>query len=81
MRTVYYPIYTLRPYERGIHETLGKYNGIVMPSPGFQFACVHNIRIRYLLEHTLNVHRQPVLTHDKREIRLSPSSWQARTAN
>ena len=27
MRTLYFPVYTLRPYERGMGETLGKYSG------------------------------------------------------
>ncbi len=36
MRTLYGPIYTLRPYERGIQETLGKYSGFVLPGLGFQ---------------------------------------------
>jgi hypothetical protein len=28
MRTVYGPIYTLRPFERGIQEKLGKYQRV-----------------------------------------------------
>jgi hypothetical protein len=34
MRTIYGFIYTLRPYERGIRETLGKYAGFVMLAIG-----------------------------------------------
>ena len=34
MRTIYGPIFTLRPYERGIQETLGKYSRFVMPGLG-----------------------------------------------
>ena len=41
MRTVYGPIYTLRPFERGIQEKLGKYNRFVMPGLGFQMLFVH----------------------------------------
>jgi regulator of protease activity HflC (stomatin/prohibitin superfamily) len=40
MRTVYGPIYTLRPFERGIQEKLGKYNQFVMPGLGFQIPVV-----------------------------------------
>jgi regulator of protease activity HflC (stomatin/prohibitin superfamily) len=42
MRTVYGPIYTLRPFERGIQETLGKYNRFVMPGLGFQIPFIHH---------------------------------------
>jgi regulator of protease activity HflC (stomatin/prohibitin superfamily) len=41
MRTVYGPIYTLRPFQRGIQEKLGKYNRFVMPGLGFQIPFVH----------------------------------------
>jgi hypothetical protein len=36
MRTIDGFIYTLRPYERGIRETVGKYFGLVIPPLGFQ---------------------------------------------
>ena len=52
MRTVYGPIYTLRPYERGIRETLGKYSGFVMPGLGFQIPFIHLVRVRDVREHT-----------------------------
>ena len=46
MRTVHGPIYTLRPFERGIQETLGKYSRFVMPGLGFQIPIVHVVRVR-----------------------------------
>jgi regulator of protease activity HflC (stomatin/prohibitin superfamily) len=36
MRTIFHPIYTLRPYEQGIQETLGMYTRFVVPGLGFQ---------------------------------------------
>ena len=36
MRTIYSALYTLKPHERGIKETLGKYDGFVMPGLGIQ---------------------------------------------
>jgi hypothetical protein len=45
MRTLRGPIFTLRPYERGIQETLGKYNRFVMPGQDFR-PLVHIIRVR-----------------------------------
>ena len=45
MRTIRGPIYTLRPYERGIQETLGKYNRFVLPGFGFQVPIVHIVRV------------------------------------
>ena len=40
MRTIHGPIFTLRPYERGIQETLGSYSGFVMPGLGFQIPLI-----------------------------------------
>jgi len=42
VRTIYGFIYTLRPYERGIQETLGKYSGFKIPGLGFQIPLVEN---------------------------------------
>lgn len=75
MRTIYGPIYTLRPYERGIQETLGRYNRFVMPGLGFQFPLVHITRVRDIREHTMDIHPQPVITKDNVEIQVDGVMW------
>ncbi len=75
MRTIYSPIYTLRPFERGIQETLGKYSRYVMPGLGFQIPFVHLIRIRDVREHTMDIHPQPVITKDNVEIQVDGIMW------
>ncbi len=75
MRTVYGPIYTLRPFERGIQETMGKYNRFVMPGLGFQFPIIHILRIRDIREHTMDIHPQPVITKDNVEIQVDGIMW------
>ena len=75
MRTVYFPIYTLRPFERGIQETLGKYSRFVMPGLGFQIPFVHLIRVRDVREHTMDIHPQPVITKDNVEIQVDGIMW------
>jgi regulator of protease activity HflC (stomatin/prohibitin superfamily) len=75
MRTVYFPIYTLRPFERGIQETLGKYSRFVMPGLGFQVPFIHIIRVRDIREHTMDIHPQPVITKDNVEIQVDGIMW------
>ncbi|MBN1313953.1 MAG: SPFH/Band 7/PHB domain protein [Anaerolineales bacterium] len=75
MRTIYSPIFTLRPYERGIQETLGKYSRFVMPGLGFQIPFIHIIRIRDVREHTMEIHPQPVITKDNVEIVVDGIMW------
>jgi regulator of protease activity HflC (stomatin/prohibitin superfamily) len=75
MRTIYSPIYTLRPFERGIQETLGKYNRFVMPGLGFQIPFIHVIRIRDIREHTMDIHPQSVITKDNVEIQVDGVMW------
>jgi regulator of protease activity HflC (stomatin/prohibitin superfamily) len=75
MRTVYGPIYTLRPFERGIQETLGKYNRFVMPGLGFQIPFIHILRVRDIREHTMDIHPQPVITKDNVEIQVDGIMW------
>jgi regulator of protease activity HflC (stomatin/prohibitin superfamily) len=75
MRTVYGPIYTLRPFERGIQETLGKYNRFMMPGLGFQIPFIHILRIRDIREHTMDIHPQPVITKDNVEIQVDGIMW------
>jgi regulator of protease activity HflC (stomatin/prohibitin superfamily) len=75
MRTIYGPIYTLRPFERGIQETLGKYSGFVMPGLGFQIPIVHVVRVRDIREHTMDIHPQSVITKDNVEIQVDGIMW------
>ena len=75
MRTIYGPIFTLRLYERGIQEKLGKYHGFVMPGLGFQIPFIHITRIRDVREHTMDIHPQPVITKDNVEIQVDGIMW------
>jgi regulator of protease activity HflC (stomatin/prohibitin superfamily) len=80
MRTAYGPIYTLRPFERGIQETLGNYSRFVMPGLGFQIPFIHILRIRDVREHTMDIHPQPVITKDNVEILVDGIMWVRPTA-
>ena len=75
MRTIYGPIFTLRPYERGIQEKLGKYHGFVLPGLGFQIPFIHITRVRDVREHTMDIHPQPVITKDNVEILVDGIMW------
>jgi len=75
VRVVYGPIYTLRPFERGIQETLGKYSRFVMPGLGFQIPFVHIIRVRDVREHTMDIQPQSVITKDNVEILVDGIMW------
>ncbi len=75
MRTLYGPVFTLRPYERGIQETLGKYNRFVMPGPGMQIPFVQITRVRDIREHTMDIEPQPVITKDNVEITVDGVMW------
>jgi regulator of protease activity HflC (stomatin/prohibitin superfamily) len=81
MRTMYGPIFTLRPFERGIQETLGKYKRFVMPGLGFQIPFIHILRIRDIREHTMDIHPQPVITKDNVEILVDGIMWVRPTAD
>ncbi len=75
MRTIYSPIFILRPYERGIQEKLGKYHRFVLPGLGFQIPIIHITRIRDVREHTMDIHPQPVITKDNVEIQVDGIMW------
>jgi regulator of protease activity HflC (stomatin/prohibitin superfamily) len=75
VRTIYLPIYTLRPFERGIQETLGRYNRFVGPGLGFQIPFIHLIRVRDIREHTMDIHPQAVITKDNVEIMVDGIMW------
>ena len=75
MRTIHGPIYTLRPFERGIQETLGKYSRFVMPGLGFQIPIIHVVRVRDIREHTMDIQPQSVITKDNVEIQVDGVMW------
>jgi regulator of protease activity HflC (stomatin/prohibitin superfamily) len=75
MRVIHFPIYTLRPYERGITETMGQYSGFVMPGLGFQIPFLQLVRVRDVREHTMDIPPQPVITQDNVEIRVDGVMW------
>jgi regulator of protease activity HflC (stomatin/prohibitin superfamily) len=75
MRNIRGPIYTLKPHERGIQETLGKYTRFVQPGFGFQIPIVHLIRIRDIREHTMDIPPQSVITQDNVEIHVDGVMW------
>ena len=75
MRTIVGFIYTLKPYERGIQEFLGKYSRFVLPGFGFQIPVFQMIRIRDIREHTMDIPPQPVTTKDNVEIRVDGVMW------
>jgi len=75
MRTIIGFVYTLKPYERGIQEFLGKYSRFVLPGLGFQLPIFQMIRIRDIREHTVDIPPQPVITKDNVEIRVDGVMW------
>ena len=75
MRIIHSPIYVVKPYERGIQETLGRYSKFVMPGLGFQVPVVHLVRVRDIREHTMDIHPQPVITQDNVEIQVDGIMW------
>jgi len=75
MRTIRGAIYTLKPHERGIQETLGKYTRFVQPGLGFQVPVIHLIRIRDIREHTMDIPPQAVITKDNVEIMVDGVMW------
>jgi regulator of protease activity HflC (stomatin/prohibitin superfamily) len=81
MRTIYGPIYTLRPYELGIQETLGKYTRYVLPGLGLQIPFIHITRIRDIREHTMDIQPQSVITKDNVEITVDGIMWVRPTAD
>jgi len=75
MRTIHSFLYTLKPYERGIQETLGKYSRFIMPGFGLQIPIVQMVRVRDVREHTMDIPPQPVITSDNVEIRVDGVMW------
>lgn len=81
MRIKYGPIFTLRPYELGIQETLGKYTRFVQPGLGFQIPFIHITRVRDIREHTMDIQPQSVITKDNVEITVDGIMWVRPTAD
>jgi regulator of protease activity HflC (stomatin/prohibitin superfamily) len=81
VRIKYGPIFTLRPYELGIQETLGKYTRFVQPGLGFQIPFIHITRVRDIREHTMDIQPQSVITKDNVEITVDGIMWVRPTAD
>ncbi len=75
MRTIVSLLYTLKPYERGIQETLGRYSRFIMPGFGVQIPMLQIIRVRDVREHTMDIPPQPVITKDNVEINVDGVMW------
>ena len=75
MRTIHFPFYVLRPYERGIQELLGKYHKFIMPGLGLQIPILQLVRVRDIREHTVEIHPQAVITKDNVEIMVDGIMW------
>lgn len=75
MRIIRSPIFTLKPYERGIQESFGKYRRFVLPGLGFQWPFTQLVRVRDIREHTMDIMAQPVITKDNVEIEVDGIMW------
>lgn len=75
MRIIHSWIYALKPYERGIKETFGRYTGFVSPGLGFQIPLVNVVRVRDIREHTMDIPPQSVITKDNVEISVDGVMW------
>lgn len=75
MRHIRNAIYIIRPYERGIQETFGKYSKFIKPGLGFQIPVVNIIRVRDVREHTMDIPPQSVITKDNVEINVDGVMW------
>jgi len=75
MRTIRSVFFTLKPYERGIQESFGKYRRFVLPGLGFQWPFAQLVRVRDIREHTMDIMAQPVITKDNVEIEVDGIMW------
>ena len=75
MRIIRNAVYTLRPYERGIRETLGKYSGFIRPGLHLQIPVIQLTRVRDIREHTMDIEPQAVITKDNVEIQVDGVMW------
>jgi regulator of protease activity HflC (stomatin/prohibitin superfamily) len=75
VRTIHNMTYVLRPYERGIQETLGRYSAFVKPGLGIQIPLMQMVRVRDVREHTMDIPPQAVITKDNVEIKVDGVMW------
>ncbi len=75
MRTIRFPVYTIRQYERGILERFGQYVDFVKPGVHFQWPIMNVTRVRDVREHTMDIRPQPVITKDNVEITVDGIVW------
>ena len=75
MRIIRFPVFVVRPFERGIQETLGRYSRFVMPGLGIQLPFVQLTRVRDVREHTMDINPQAVITKDNVEITVDGVMW------
>jgi len=75
MRVLFFPIYIVRQYERGVVEFLGKYRRFVNPGLNFQIPFLEITRTRDIREHTMDINPQQVITKDNVEITVDGLIW------
>ena len=75
MRIIRSFAYALKPFERGIQETVGKYTNFIGPGLGFQIPLLQLTRVRDVREHTMDIPPQAVITKDNVEIRVDGVMW------
>jgi len=75
MRIKYFPVFIIRPFERGIVELLGRYRKFIGPGLHFLFPFLEVSRIRDVREHTMDIHPQEVITKDNVEIKVDGIIW------
>lgn len=75
MRTIVFPLYIIKQYERGIVEFFGKYSSFVEPGLHFQLPFINITRVRDVREHTMDIEPQPVITKDNVEIQVDGLIW------
>jgi len=68
-------LFTIKKYERGIVERLGKYNRFLEPGLHGQIPFIEFTRIRDVREHKMNIHPQKLTTEDKIEITVDGMIW------
>jgi regulator of protease activity HflC (stomatin/prohibitin superfamily) len=74
-RNIFFPIYTIRQYERGIVERFGKYDYFADPGIHFKIPFVQFTRVRDVREHTMDIAPQAVITKDNVEIFVDGLIW------
>ncbi len=75
MRTIFFPLYTIRPFERGIVEHLGRYEKFAEPGFHLQWPLLSITRVRDIREHTMSIEPQHVITKYNVEIRVDGLIW------